>query len=106
MKAISNFISDRIRNVDIFVRYGGEEFCILLPETDIDAAATLAEEIRTQIYKEVFVFKDKKMKLTVSQGVATLLDQVTNAEVLLKLADDALYKAKTTGRNKVIVMSV
>jgi diguanylate cyclase len=104
LKSLSDFIGERIRNVDIFARYGGEEFCILLPETHLDAAQMLAEQIRKQIESEIFQFKKIDIKITVSQGLATLLREVENAEVLLKMADDALYDAKKAGRNRVVLM--
>lgn len=103
LKNLSRFVEDRIRNVDIFARYGGEEFCILLPETSLDSANVLAENIRRQLEMEVFHFKEIDIQITVSQGVATLTKLIESAEQLLKMADDALYEAKKTGRNKVVL---
>ncbi len=102
LKALTALVEKKIRIVDIFARYGGEEFCCLLPETSIDSAKVVAENIRKQVQDELFQFKDMEIKLTVSQGVAALSKDIENAESLLKKADDALYSAKNTGRNKVV----
>ncbi len=104
LKSISLLVEKKIRNVDIFARYGGEEFCCLLPETSLDSAKVVAENIRKQISDETFHFKDKEIRLTLSQGVASLAKDIESAEALLKKADDALYAAKNTGRNKVVAL--
>ena len=100
--AFSSAIVSRIRGADIMARYGGEEFCCLLPETSIDSAHTLAEHIRKKIQDMVFDYEGKEIKLTVSQGVAEPNQAMSSPDNLLKLADDALYEAKNSGRNKVV----
>ncbi|MFZ5571181.1 MAG: diguanylate cyclase [Thermodesulfobacteriota bacterium] len=102
LRSLTALVEKIIRNVDIFARYGGEEFCCLLPETSVESAKVVAENIRKKVENEGFLFKDTEIKLTVSQGLAFLHKDTENAESLLKKADDALYEAKKTGRNKVV----
>lgn len=103
LKKFASTILSRIRGADIIARYGGEEFCCLLPETSIESAYTLAEHIRTKIEEMTFTYEEASMQITVSQGVATLHEKMESADQMLKLTDDALYEAKKTGRNKVVV---
>lgn len=81
-------------------RYGGEEFIILLPETDREDAVIFANRLRTLIENFLFEYNDNKFNVTISFGVAQLKDEYTPDE-LIKRADEALYVAKETGRNKV-----
>ncbi len=97
-----------LRQEDLLVRYGGEEFCLLLPDTDTDDAAALAERIRGATEYSLFVFNDgkteKPISVTVSGGVAKL-DPNTEEDVdsLVARADEALYAAKAGGRNQIAV---
>lgn len=102
LKDLASHVMERIRQVDIFARYGGEEFCLILPETRMTSGEALAELLRKEIKKKAFVFKEQKIKMTVSQGISEISDTVDSADLLLKKADDALYEAKRTGRNKVV----
>jgi len=101
LKKLAILIDDRIRTIDIVSRYGGEEFCCLLPETTIDSALALAEFLRIGVETEIFQFKDKRLRITISQGVSEINSDVDSAEDLLKLADDALYESKRLGRNRI-----
>ncbi len=105
LKSLATTIDERIRAVDIVARYGGEEFCCLLPETTSESALALAEFLRMGIEAEIYHFKDKSIKITISQGVSDLSDGVDSAEALLKLADDGLYESKRLGRNRVSMIS-
>lgn len=88
------------RNTDMVVRYGGEEFVLILPDTDQKAAMTLAELIRFELEKSEFKFEDKCQKITASIGVCAMRPkQYSSPTVLLKNADMALYQAKANGRN-------
>lgn len=98
IKEISSLIQKNIRNTDIFARWGGEEFLILTPNSDLKAALTLANSLREFIEKNDF--KMEKDKVTISIGVSTYNENLTQ-EKLIKLADNALYKAKGNGRNRV-----
>lgn len=91
-----------LRNIDIFARYGGEEFCCILPETEMNAALHVAERIRTTIATQKYSFSDKPVKTTISLGVSEINDNTESTDSLFKNADDALYEAKKTGRNKVV----
>ena len=91
-----------VRGDDIFARFGGEEFCMLLRNTDPVGAKILAERLRNLIQGTRFEFEDKEIPVTVSIGAATLKDgNFTDADTLLKAADDALYISKESGRNRV-----
>ena len=92
-----------LREVDVIARYGGEEFAILLPETDAAGAFVAAEKIREAMSTHLFEDEDGKRccTLTVSVGVATLPTYASDKESLLRVADDALYRAKNGGRNRV-----
>ncbi|MFO7558122.1 MAG: diguanylate cyclase [Desulfobacterales bacterium] len=104
LKKLAALIDNRIRTIDIASRYGGEEFCCLLPETTIDSAMALAEFLRIGVETEIFQFKDKRLRITISQGVSEITGDVDSAEALLKLADDALYESKRKGRNRIVRM--
>ncbi|UCH81500.1 MAG: sensor domain-containing diguanylate cyclase [Nitrospiraceae bacterium] len=101
LKSVCARISSIIRNIDIFARYGGEEFCCLLPETSKDGAIYVAERFREAIEEQDNHFDDLNIKVTISLGVANLKDNISSPEMLLKMADDALYRAKNEGRNRV-----
>ena len=96
IKSIAKIIKVNIRSSDIAGRYGGEEFLIILPETDLNSAYTLAEKIRQEIEITTFI---NDIKITISGGVAQYNGEKVSE--LLKSADDKLYTAKQTGRNKV-----
>ncbi len=95
-----------LREVDIIGRVGGEEFVILLPETDLDEATEVAERLRESIAKsKVPLEGGLPLHFTVSIGVTSLVSRDDNLDVLLNLADKALYEAKEKGRNRVCVES-
>ncbi|MFH1406559.1 MAG: CHASE2 domain-containing protein [Candidatus Omnitrophota bacterium] len=101
LKEVSRMYKEVARKMDVAGRYGGEEFIMLLPDTDKQGAAISAERLRKTI--ESATLKDEKgqtYKLTISIGVSSLTNEVTKEE-LTKKADDALYKSKESGRNKV-----
>lgn len=84
-------------------RYGGEEMSILLPRTPLDGARIVAEKIRKAVEAKTFRFGGKPVKVTVSVGVAHFMPTMSVPEALVREADKALYAAKTTGRNRVVV---
>ncbi|MCD4742633.1 MAG: GGDEF domain-containing protein [Desulfobacteraceae bacterium] len=92
-----------LRKVDMLARYGGEEFTIIMPETDKESAKQAAEKIRKNIEKIEFVYKEEKVKVTVSIGVSQISKDDKKFESLFERADIAVYKAKSNGRNQVVV---
>lgn len=97
-------IRKSIRNIDLACRYGGEEFVIVMPETDIAVAGMVAERIRRKIASEPFAIQqgEKRLDVTLSIGIASLGATGDNAAAMLKRADQALYRAKRDGRNRVV----
>ncbi len=102
LKIIASTIKSTMRNIDIVARYGGEEFVVILPETSLQMATTLAKRLRMTIEDLVI---DNIKNLTVSIGIDTLTDQTTSCYELLNNADYALYAAKDLGRNQVVTFS-
>ncbi|MCB1417962.1 MAG: PleD family two-component system response regulator [Notoacmeibacter sp.] len=95
-----------VRGADLACRYGGEEFAIIMPDTPADIAERVAERLRAQIEGEAFdAGQGRMLDVTVSIGVATIAGSDTNASAILKRADEALYEAKKTGRNKVVAQA-
>lgn len=93
-------ISKLIREGDVFVRWGGEEFVLLLPETDLAGAEHLCEKVRVCVQDAGVCYKQQEIKLTVSIGVSTLADRDAQVDDTLRRADDAVYLAKRNGRNR------
>ncbi len=102
LREIARRIQQSIRRVDIPARYGGEEFVLLLPQTDLAGAVVEAERIRKTVADTPFPDLPKEIRVTVSIGVATLSDDIRSAEELVRSADDALYKAKSEGKNRCV----
>lgn len=98
-------IRESLRDTDIFGRYGGEEFAIVLPETSLSRAAEIAERIRSILETSVFDYNENKIRITASFGV-TGAENVDNSNLdpLIETADQALYLAKNSGRNQVKVV--
>ncbi|MBI9104158.1 MAG: sensor domain-containing diguanylate cyclase [Spirochaetales bacterium] len=99
LKKISMEILELIRDVDILIRFGGDEFICFLPETNIMGAYTLGERIRKTIEKTCFSDDDKEASVSISIGTAEVLKSMTEPEQLIEAADQALYTAKNAGRN-------
>jgi two-component system cell cycle response regulator len=93
-----------IRGIDLACRIGGEEFVVVMPETDMAVAATVAERLRRKIAAEPFPIEQgrRNIDVTISIGIASLESPQDNAAQLLKRADQALYRAKRDGRNRVV----
>lgn len=108
LRTTANVIKEQLREYDIPSRYGGEEFCILLPQTNIDEAKIVAERLRNSVENkkiEIQTNKNEQIKyisVTISVGLAQL-DIKDMADDLYMKADRALYKAKEEGRNRVVV---
>jgi two-component system cell cycle response regulator len=97
-------IRKSIRNIDMACRYGGEEFVIVMPETDMGVATMVAERLRRRIASESFAIQEgaRDLTVTISIGIAALGAAGDNAAAMIKRADQALYRAKRDGRNRVV----
>ena len=103
LKQLAKILKLEVREIDHAGRYGGEEFILLLTGTVLDAAVTFAERCRKAIEDHTFTFEGGTLKRTASFGVAGWPHpRISNCDGLVKAADDALYVAKETGRNRVI----
>lgn len=92
-----------VRNFELLARYSGEEFALVLPETEGNSARAAAERIRMLVEKQPFTFNNQTHRLTVSIGVASLTPGETpNFVSLLRQADENLHRAKQAGRNRVV----
>lgn len=93
-----------VRRNDLIVRYGGDEYIVLLPNTDKKTASAIAERIRIEISRTPFyAFGNKKFSITATSGVATYPDDAKNRDTLIGRADKAMYEGKMSGRNKVVL---
>jgi diguanylate cyclase (GGDEF)-like protein len=103
LTSVARIIRQSVRTVDHVGRYGGEEFIVILPETNHREACALAERIRKAVYQEEFPTGSGGMThKTVSIGVAAYPEDGLTAAELVQIADDALYRAKRAGRNRVL----
>ncbi|WP_203300900.1 EAL domain-containing protein [Marinobacter sediminum] len=105
IKLVTQILTECSRSGDLVGRLGGEEFVVILPETDVNAAARIAERMRSAIEGADTATIHSDLRITSSFGIAALLDGAASAPDLLAQADKALYVAKETGRNRVICWS-
>lgn len=98
--AFAKILKREARGVDIIGRFGGEEFMAILSETDLKGGAIFAEKVRKHVENAKFMYKGKRIKVTVSAGVS---ERKINSSLvsIMKFADDNLYKAKNNGRNQI-----
>lgn len=103
LKQFARILRAEVREIDRVGRYGGEEFMLLLPGTVLDAAVTFAERVRKQVEAHTFTFEGTAIRRTASFGVSAWPHpRINNCDGLVRAADDALYVAKETGRNRVV----
>lgn len=101
LRKLGTLVSDHVRRDDILCRVGGEEFGIILPEIDGLGAVGLAKKLNRLVDDAMFEFEGNSIDVTISLGVAQWEPPCANADDLVRLADEKLYEAKRTGRNKV-----
>jgi diguanylate cyclase (GGDEF)-like protein len=102
--AVAKELRGALRDMDVLCRIGGEEFVIVLPGTDTEAASLAGERLRKAIESANLLFNDKVIPISVSIGLTTAVAMDTQ-ESMLKRADEALYAAKRSGRNRCFIMS-
>ncbi len=101
LMSLVRLTSEVLRDSDVFGRLGGEEFAILLPQTSGTAAEQAAEKIRVHVMDSTIRHNDKNIQITVSIGISNITKDVNSVEALMKDADEALYGAKDSGRNRI-----
>jgi diguanylate cyclase (GGDEF)-like protein len=102
LRAFADILRETVRDIDMAARYGGEEFAVLLPQTDLDGAERLAERLReTMAERRLMLDPSTSFSVTASFGVAAFPDAATPA-ALFAAADEALYRAKSEGKNRVV----
>lgn len=100
LRDLAGILAKRLRPDDELGRYGGEEFAAILPETSLGGALKIAEDLRGLVEQHRFIVEGEQIRVTVSIGAAAL-KQGMDAKAFFRAADEMLYKAKNTGRNKV-----
>jgi len=105
LREVTKTVKEAIRQIDLIGRYGGEEISIILTKTEIKQARVVAERIRSAIEKMEIRAYDEDLKTTISIGIAAYPQDAFDAKSLIEKADEALYSAKESGRNKVCTYS-
>ena len=101
LKEIAKILKYSLRQIDMCARYGGEELCILLPETDREGSLLVAQRLRLSVEEARIRVFNENIRCTVSIGVAGYPDDAQSPNGLIDQADKALYQAKAQGRNRV-----
>jgi len=102
---VAGLVKRHLRSYDVAARYGGEEFVGILPETPLDEAMVVAERVRVAVQQLTFAHKLQTLKITISMGVATYPGPgVDSIDDIIRVADEALYRAKSEGRNRVLTL--
>ncbi len=102
LKHLVQIVKSTLRSMDVIARYGGEEFLIVLPESTVEAAVTSMTRLQRELTKHFFMHENEKVLITFSAGVA-MRREGEDQDSLLKRADQAMYTAKRTGKNRVVV---
>lgn len=103
LKTVADLLKQAFRKTDLLYRYGGEEMVVIMPETNIEGAVIPVQRLRRTVEDYDFEYNGVKSKVTISIGLTMNYQDFNSAADLLKSADDALYKAKEEGRNRVIL---
>jgi diguanylate cyclase (GGDEF)-like protein len=102
LRRVARVLNELARTTDRVCRYGGEEFAIIMPQTDKNGGRLLAERFRTEIKEQVFQSDQGEFSITFSVGVCTFPDQARHKQELIDKADQALYHAKNHGRDQTV----
>jgi len=106
LQHVGTVLRDTLREVDCVIRYGGDEFVVLLLGSTADAGLLAAERLRRKVAKETFnLADDAKIQLTCSIGVAAFPDHAASRDELLRLADQSMYRSKKGGKNRVSIVT-
>lgn len=103
LEKLAKIMSERVRSSDLVARIGGEEFAVMLPDTTINDAFKLAEELKEAVNSQPIQLKDNQLSLSVTIGVSSLSDENSNWSSLYGEADNAMYQGKKDGRNRVFI---
>lgn len=102
LKYLARIFVSRSRRVDYVCRYGGEEFAIILPEVDAMGAHKFASMLKKTVASHIFAFENDEIPITISIGVADIMEGIQSTDDLVEMADRRLYLAKERGRNRVV----
>jgi two-component system cell cycle response regulator len=103
LREFARRLRDNIRPMDLPCRWGGEEFVVIMPDTPLQQAVSAGERLRQIVSETAFATTEGELRVTMSGGVAVSGGSQDAVESIVKRADDALYRAKSAGRNKVLV---
>jgi diguanylate cyclase (GGDEF)-like protein len=103
LASLAEIVHGAIRTEDLFARVGGEEFAVLCRGVGANQSLALAERLRSTVETFAFAHQGRRFRVSISVGVAAWFDQPNSATQLIADADEALYKAKSSGRNRVVV---
>jgi diguanylate cyclase (GGDEF)-like protein len=106
LKSFADILRKNIRQSDLPARLGGEEFALLMPNTDLEQAKIVGERLRNELENSRIVYQGQEIRATVSGGIASYVDGVESIDELLRRSDEALYRAKEMGRNRIEVYEV
>jgi diguanylate cyclase (GGDEF)-like protein len=100
IRRVARVLESSVRKIDIVARYGGEELAVIIEGADAAGAAQLAERIRLDVAKQSIPSDKGPFSITLSLGIASVPEDATDKQTLIERADQALYRAKHTGRNR------
>ena len=103
LKTTAQTLKAALRVADVAFRYGGEEFCVLLPQTNLTEAGVIAERVRQRVSQTSYAYRESQPLglVSVSIGISTFSEDIDNADKLIVAADRALYNAKRQGKNRI-----
>ena len=103
LQTVANLMKQAFRKTDLLYRYGGEELVMIMPETNIEGAVIPVQRLRRMVEEYDFEYNGVKAKVTVSLGLTMNYQDLNTPAEILKSADEALYRAKEGGRNRVVL---